>query len=784
MKKYTSILLALAAAVVACSSPEKQTATPLTIDVIPHPNEVFAKDGTFNAAVADIHYGSDLDDRSKAVINQFADQLFLASANEGKVEEGTSDNGFVFVLDNTLALEEYTVDVAENKVTVKASGLNGFNYAIQTIKQLLPVEIYADAPAADKDWTIPAMEIKDQPRFSYRGLHLDVSRHFFTMDEVKKYLDIMEIHKLNTLHWHLTDDQGWRLEIKKYPRLTEVGSIRNKTIVGHLFESETYDNTEYGRGCYYTQDDVKEILEYAAAKGITVIPEIDLPGHMLAALAAYPEYGCTGGPYEVWGMWGIADDVLCVGREETMKFLEDILAEVCELFPAEYVHIGGDECPKVRWETCPHCQAKIEELGLKDDDKYQAEHYLQGYVTARMEKFLAEKGKKLIGWDEILEGELAPNATVMSWRGVAGGLQAVRMGHDAIMTPNTFFYLDYYQSLDKENEPLAIGGYLPVEKCYSYEPTTADMTDEEKSHILGVQANLWTEYIPTADQLFYMLLPRLAALAEVQWCQPEVKNWDRFLESADDFCAIYDIMDYSYGTHLFDAAGTASINKEKGCVEVVLDAQGDTPVRYTLDGSTPGPESPLYTEPIEIRETCVLKAVSDKAGNGNRIWEKHFNAHKAMGRPVETLTVTHPNYTYNCPDLLTDGIVGTGPYNSGDFGGWYNVPFEAVIEMDGCEYSEVTLSTVIFKYDWVFGPKSITIYTSEDGQTFTEAAAEQIVDVDNMDEGNGCMDYTLTFEATSAKYLKVVAESYTELPEWHPGAGHPGFLFVDEVIVK
>ena len=783
MKKYTSILLALVA-VFACNSPKEQTATRLSIDVVPHPNEVLAKEGTFNAAGADIHYGADLDDRSKAAINQFANQLFLTSASAGKVEEGTADKGFVFILDNSLAHEAYTIDIAEKKVTVKASGLNGFNYAIQTIKQLLPVEIYADAPAADKDWTIPAMEIKDQPRFSYRGLHLDVSRHFFTMDEVKKYLDIMEVHKLNTLHWHLTDDQGWRLEIKKYPRLTEVGSIRNKTIVGHLFESKTYDNTEYGRGCYYTQEDVKEILEYAAAKGITVIPEIDLPGHMLAALAAYPEYGCTGGPYEVWGMWGIADDVLCVGREETMKFLEDILAEVCELFPAEYVHIGGDECPKVRWETCPHCQAKIAELGLKDDDKYQAEHYLQGYVTTRMEKFLAEKGKKLIGWDEILEGELAPNATVMSWRGVAGGLQAVRMGHDAIMTPNTFFYLDYYQSLDKENEPLAIGGYLPVEKCYSYEPTTASMTNEEKAHILGVQANLWTEYIPTADQLFYMLLPRLAALAEVQWCQPEVKNWDRFLESADDFCAIYDIMGYTYGTHLFDAAGTASINKEKGCVEVVLDAQGDTPVRYTLDGSTPGPDSPLYTEPIEIRETCVLKAVSDKAGMGNRIWEKHFNAHKAMGRPVEALTATHPNYTYNSPDLLTDGIVGTGPYNSGDFAGWYNVPFEAVIEMNGCEYSEVTVSTVVFKYDWVFGPKSITIYTSEDGQTFTEVAAEKIVDVDNMDDGNGCMDYTLTFDATTAKYLKIVAESYTELPEWHPGAGHPGFLFVDEVIVK
>ena len=779
MKKI--LLLSALIAIASCSQPEIQETT---LDVVPHPNAVSQIEGTFNAASASVYFGKDLDERSEAAVKAFANQLFLTAKSKGSVVEGTSAKGFVFELDNALAHEEYIIVISKNKALVKASGLNGFNYAIQTIKQMLPVEIYGKVPAPKADWTLPCLEIKDAPRFSYRGLHLDVSRHFFTMDEVKKYIDIMEIHKLNTLHWHLTDDQGWRLEIKKYPLLTEVGSIRNKTIVGHLFENGVYDNTRYGEGCYYTQDQVKEILEYAASKGITIIPEIDLPGHMLAALAAYPEYGCTGGPYEVWGRWGIADDVLCVGREETMKFLEDILAEVCELFPAEYVHIGGDECPKVRWETCPHCQAKIAELGLKDDDKYQAEHYLQGYVTARMEKFLAEKGKKLIGWDEILEGEIAPNATVMSWRGVAGGLQAVRMGHDAIMTPNTFFYLDYYQSLDKDNEPLAIGGYLPVEKCYSYEPYTSNMTDEEKSHVLGVQANLWTEYIPTADQLFYMLLPRLAALAEVQWCQPEVKNWDRFLESADDFCAIYDMLGYSYGTHLFDAAGKASINKEKGCVEVVLEAQGDTQVRYTLDGSIPGPDSPLYTEPIEIRETCVLKAKSDRPGMGERIWEKHFNAHKAMGRPVEALTATHPNYTYNSPDLLTDGIIGTGPYNSGDFAGWYNVPFEAVIEMDGCEYSEVTLSTVVFKYDWVFGPKSITVYTSEDGQTYSKVASKAIKDIDNMDEGNGCLDYTVKFAKTTAKYLKIVAESYKELPEWHAGAGHPGFLFVDEVIVK
>ena len=778
--KNTLILSALIAVFASCSPAKEQA----TLAVVPHPNEVTVQEGSFDAANASVYYDEALDERSKAIVKRFAEQLFLVSESNGTLEEGSSKSGIVFELDNKLAHEEYTLKISENKVTVKASGLNGFNYAIQTIKQMLPVEVFGNVPAADKDWTLPCVKIQDKPRFSYRGLHFDVSRHFFTMDEVKKYIDIMEVHKLNTLHWHLTDDQGWRLEIKKYPRLTEVGSIRNKTIVGHLFESKTFDNVRYGEGCYYTQEEVKEILEYAAARGITVIPEIDLPGHMLAALAAYPELGCTGGPYEVWGMWGVADDVLCVGKENTMKFLEDVLAEVCELFPAEYVHIGGDECPKVRWEACPHCQAKIAELGLKDDDRYKAEHYLQGYVTARMEEFLAQKGKKLIGWDEILEGEIAPNATVMSWRGVAGGLQAVRMGHDAIMTPNTFFYLDYYQSLDKENEPLAIGGYLPVEKCYSYEPTTADMTDEEKSHILGVQANLWTEYIATADHLFYMLLPRLAALAEVQWCQPEVKNWERFLESADDFCAIYDVMGYKYGTHLFDASGKASINREKGCVEVVLDAQGDTPVRYTLDGNEPGPDSPLYTEPIEIRETCVLKAKSDRPGMGDRIWEKHFNAHKAMGRPVEALTVTHPNYTYNCPDLLTDGIVGTGPYNSGDFAGWYNVPFEAVIEMNGTEYSELTISTFVFKYDWVFGPKSITVLTSEDGQTYTEAAHMDVQDKGLMDDGNGCQDYTLTFGATSAKYLKVVAETYTALPEWHPGAGHPGFLFVDEIIVK
>ena len=404
-----TLLLALAlSALTAC------TTVTTSINVVPYPNEVEIKGGTFTAAGADFNYSPEFDQPAKDAINAFAQQLSLTSGKESRTSEGTAGKGFVFRYNAALPAEAYTLSISRKAAVAEASSLNGVIYAIQTIKQMLPVEIFGKEAAAGAVWTMPCAQINDAPRFGSRGLHMDVSRHFFDIDAVKRYIDIMEVHKLNTLHWHLTDDQGWRIEIKKYPKLTEVGSIRNKTIIGHIRNSKDYDHTRYGEGMWYSQDQIREVIAYAASKGITVIPEIDLPGHMLAALTAYPELGCTGGPYEVWGDWGISDEVLCVGKESTMKFLEDVLAEVCELFPAEYVHIGGDECPKVRWEKCPHCQAKIKELGLKDDDKHKAEHYLQSYVTARMEKFLAGKGKKLIGWDEILEGEVAPNATIMS----------------------------------------------------------------------------------------------------------------------------------------------------------------------------------------------------------------------------------------------------------------------------------------------------------------------------------------------------------------------------------
>lgn len=778
MKKILFIA-ALTAMVVSCSPEEP------TISVVPYPNSVEIKSGKFNAAGADFHIDPTMDALSKKAVSSFEVQLALVTGQKGTFSEGTSGNGFTFKVNPEIKAEGYRLEISSGQVYVEASDLNGFIYAIQTLKQMLPAEIFGKEQAAGKDWTLQCCRIEDAPRFGYRGMHMDVVRHFFDMDMVKKYLDVMEIHKLNTLHWHLTDDQGWRIEIKKYPKLTEVGSIRKQTLVGHLFDDGEYDGIPYGEGCWFSQDQIREIIDYAASKGITVIPEIDLPGHMLAALTAYPELGCTGGPYDVWGRWGVADEVLCAGKEETMIFLENVLAEVADLFPSEYFHIGGDECPKVYWETCPHCQAKIKELGLTDKGEYKAEHYLQSYVMKRMTDFLKEKGKKVIGWDEILEGDVSEDAIVMSWRGTSGGLKAAQMGNDAIMTPNTHFYLDYYQTLDKDNEPLAIGGYIPVEKCYSYEPYAEGMTDEEKSHIIGVQANLWTEYISTDEHLEYMLLPRMAALSEVQWCMKENKSWERFLDSADEICAIYETAGYNYAKHIFQITGSSAVNTKKSCVEAFLNIQGDVDIHYTLDGSEPKQESPVYEGPIEISGSCILKAKAFRTGFTTKTYEKEFKGHKAMGRPVTLCTEPHESYVYGAPDCLTDGILGKDTYTSGDWAGWYDMPFEAVVDMKGCgEYSEVTLGAFVFKHDWIFNPTDMTVSVSEDGRNFTEIASAEYVTISNVDDGNGRQEYTLTFNSVEAPYLKVKAGVVTPIPDWHAGAGKPGFLFVDEITVK
>jgi hexosaminidase len=419
---------------------------------------------------------------------------------------------------NVVGNEGYQLTVSSSNIFIKGATPAGVFYGIQTLRKSIP------AVATDARISFPAVTITDAPRFAYRGAHFDISRHFFTPEEVKTYLDMMALHNMNTFHWHLSDDQGWRIEIKKYPLLTEIGSKRSGTVIGH--NTGKYDDIPYGG--FFTQEQIKDVVAYAAERYITVVPEIDMPGHMQAALAAYPHLGCTGGPYEVWRMWGISEEVLCAGNDSVLTFIDDVLTEIMEMFPSEYIHVGGDECPKVRWEKCPKCQARIKELGLKSDKQHTKEERLQSFVINHAEKFLNNHGRQIIGWDEILEGGVAPNATVMSWRGEAGGIEAAKMQHDVIMVPNDYFYFDYYQCRDKTKEPEAIGGYVPLSKVYSYNPMPEALTPEQHHYIKGVQANLWTEYIPTFAQAQYMLLPRWSALAEVQWTQQPQRDYTQF----------------------------------------------------------------------------------------------------------------------------------------------------------------------------------------------------------------------------------------------------------------
>ena len=441
--------------------------------------------------------------------------------------------------------EAYSINISEAGIQIQGASEAGVFYGIQALRKSMPIGKYAQIE-------FPSVEINDYPEFGYRGALLDISRHFFTKEEVKEYIDMMALHNMNRFHWHLTDDQGWRIEIKKYPELTSIGSQRKESQNGYYENHERvleFDGIPHGG--FFTQDDIKEVVAYAAERYITIIPEIDLPGHMVSALASYPELGCTGGPYNVWTHWGISEDVLCAGNEKTYQFLTDVFDEIMELFPSTYIHIGGDECPKTRWAQCPKCQAKIKAEGIKSDDKHTKEEYLQSYVMKYMSDYLSEHGRKIIGWDEIVEGEAAPGATIMSWRGEAGGIEAARLGHDVIMVPNNYLYLDYYQSKDYESEPYyAIGGYNPVDKIYNYNPLPASLNETEKAHIIGVQANLWTEYIKDFKQVEYMILPRWGAVAEIQWTGG-AKDYPAFLKRLDKFVKLYQAKGYTYAKHAF-----------------------------------------------------------------------------------------------------------------------------------------------------------------------------------------------------------------------------------------
>ena len=722
-----------------------------------------------------------------------------------KIVTKTPAEGYIALRSTSLDnAEGYTLEVKKKGIVICGGSDAGTFYAVQTLRKSMPhlVRIRGlEEPRVLEEVTIPAVKINDAPRFSYRGTHLDVSRHYVTPDSIRRFIDMLALHNINRFHWHLTDDQGWRIEIKKYPRLTSVGSKRTETVIGH--NSGKYDGVPYGG--FYTQKECRDIVKYAAERHITIVPEIDMPGHMLGALAAYPELGCTGGPYDVWRIWGVSEDVLCAGNDKTLKFIDDVLDEIVKIFPSEYIHVGGDECPKTAWQKCAKCQERIKAEGLEAKDGHSAEERLQSYVIRHAESHLNKLGRKMIGWDETLEGGLADGATVMSWRGEAGGIEAAKQHHDVIMTPNTYLYFDYYQALDTSTEPDAIGGYLPLDRVYSYEPVSDEMILHRNAKgeqenlgrfIVGVQANLWTEYMPTYRQVEYMALPRLAALAEIQWTPRKTKNFDEFSQRAIRMMQIYDEQNYNYARHLYDVHAAYSTSQDKGGIEVKLSTVDGAPIYYTLDGSAPTNASVRYSEPFVINSDSKLRYAAIRLGDAHvhssvrqqvrsHIGSRDFCFSLSTARPITLKEQPNERYTFAGASTLVDGVQGESTnFQSAQWLGFAGNDVEAVIDLgENKEVSSVAFNTCVVKGDWIFDARAFEVSVSDDGNTFTTVVNAEYPAM-KREDADGILPHSLSFDGVSTRYVKVKITSEHSIPEWHGGKGNPGFIFVDEIMVR
>ncbi|GAB3990499.1 family 20 glycosylhydrolase [Spirosoma daeguense] len=659
--------------------------------------------------------------------------------------------------------EGYKLTVMPGRVLAEASTPKGLFYATQTMRQLLPV-------GQSNTLVMPACAITDKPRFGYRGLMLDVCRHFMPVSFVKKFIDLMAMHKQNTFHWHLTDDQGWRIEIKKYPKLTQIGSKRAESIVGQYHQNypQQFDGTPHGG--FYTQDEIRDVVRYAQSRFVTIIPEVEMPGHAQAALAAYPELGCDPAKgYKVFTKWGVSDDVYCPS-EKTFSFLQDVLTEVMTLFPSKYIHIGGDECPKIAWKNSAFCQELIKKNKLKD------EHELQSYFIRRIEKFVNSKGKSIIGWDEILEGGLAPNATVMSWRGTEGGIEAAKQKHNVIMTPGGFCYLDHYQG-NPATEPLAFGGYTTLDKVYSYEPMPAELTPDQQKYILGVQGNIWTEYIPTTEQVEYMAYPRAIALAEIGWMQAGTHNFEDFAQRLKNHLPRLNSIPVNYAKRLFDISANTQPN-DQGQLQVKLNKiDSDSRIYYTINSKEPNERSTEYIGPFTLTKTATVRAITQ---TGGRLTQT-FTLHKGKNKP----------YTYGIPlenksdeelKRLTDGIRGESPRDRRQWANFFGDMDVTVDLGDVTSVTKVSLNFLKVISDKNFPPSSVEIALSKDGKDFKEAIAQPVTY-----ELNGPWDIlpvVADFKTARARYVRIRAKNVGVCPPGHPEAGQKTWFSTDEIVVE
>lgn len=667
--------------------------------------------------------------------------------------------------DSKQSSESYQLNILPTQIQIVSDGNPGIFYAFQTLMQLLPVD-------KKEELQIPCLEIQDQPKYQWRGMHLDVGRHLFPVDFIKKYIDYMAMYKMNTFHWHLTEDQGWRIEIKKYPKLTEVGAWRKGSIVGH-FRDQKFDTIQYGG--FYSQQTIKEVVAYAKERHITVVPEIEMPGHSQAALAAYPELSCTGGPFEVATKWGILEDVYCP-KEETFQFLENVLTEVMDLFPSEYIHIGGDESPKKRWKNCPHCQAVIKNKGLKD------EHELQSYFIKRMEKFVNSKGRKIIGWDEILEGGLAPNAAVMSWRGIKGGIAAAKQKQYVVMTPSSHCYFDHFQG-EPKYEPIAIGGFTPIEKVYSYNPTPAELSPEEAQYILGAQGNVWTEYINHPENVEYMAMPRMAALAEVVWGTSNPNNYSDFRNRLIRHFTLLDKMGVNYSKAIYGVTTKVTTSeKGKGLLFALSSAFDNAGIRYTMDGTEPAIDSKIVENPILVEKSTTIKAAYFE--NGKQLSptiEQGFFISKATGKTITLKTPPHQNYRANGGAFaLVDGMHGNRQRQGFDWLGFYGKDLEATIDLGAIQtISTVTLNALSNEGSRVYYPKNVEVLVSDNGKDFESV---QKVSFAEIHDSKGII--VLTFNEQKARFIQVIARNFGKIPDEKGGAETDAWLFVDEIGVE
>lgn len=693
--------------------------------------------------------------------------------------EGT--NQVYFKTDQVMGPEAYTIEIQQNRIEIKASKPAGFFYATQTLRQLLPAEIESQQKQANMEWLVPAASISDTPAFKWRGFMLDVSRHFFPKEDVLRMIDNLSLHKINTLHLHLVDDQGWRIEIKKYPKLTEVGAWRvdreDKPWGGRAAQ-EAGEKATYGG--FYTQADIKEIVAYAQAHFINVVPEIEMPAHVMSALAAYPQFSCKGKPLTVppGGVWPITD-IYCAGNDSTFLFLQDVLSEVIDLFPSKYIHVGGDEATKTEWEKCPKCQKRIKDEKLKNVGE------LQSYFMKRMEKFVNSKGKTLLGWDEILEGGLPAEATVMSWRGFQGGIEAANQGHDVVMTPTSDCYFDYYQG-PMDQEPLAIGGYLPLSKVYNFNPVAPEISAEGAKHILGGQANLWTEFVPNFKHLEYMAFPRIAALAEAVWSPKEVKNWDDFSRRIKLFMKRYDQLGINYAKSGFKVSAKPEFDAQKKQLTIALKSEiSGGEIHYTVDGSEPTASSPVYAEPVVITQSSTLKAVTVIDGKPtDNVLSQSFNMNKATVKPVKYAIPYSNNYKGSGEYTLVNAVHGTTNHADGEWQGWEGQNMDVTIDLQqATDVSKISVGSLQNSGAWIFFPKKVEFFVSADGAKF-QKVGEVVTDVDPLAKDKQVKEYAVSFAPVKAGFVKVVATSLGKAPKGHQGAGDNAWLFIDEISVE